>query len=79
VFLILFFSFNVFMLVGLITYWSHVGPMMDPGGEAARAGAVIGSTIGTIFLLLFWALGAVILGLLALLTRGSKTIIETIE
>jgi hypothetical protein len=67
------------MLVGLITYWSHVGPMMDPGGEAARAGAVIGSTIGTIFLLLFWALGAVILGLLALLTRGSKTIIETIE
>jgi hypothetical protein len=53
--------------------------MMDPGNEAARAGAVIGYTIGTTFLLLFWALGTVILGLLALLTRGSRTIIEAIE
>jgi hypothetical protein len=43
---------------------------------AEKTGAAIGTTIGTSFILLFWMAGDVILGLLTMLTRGDKVIIE---
>src|SRR5438045_2523434 len=77
IFKILFLLFNVLMLVWMISYWNTVSPMFDEKlGAAARAGAGVGTTIGSTFLLLVWALGAVILGLLTMLSRGSKIIIE---
>jgi hypothetical protein len=73
-FLIVFFGFNLLMVVWLFDYWGRV----DLGGasEAARTGAAIGTTIGTGIVLFIWALGAVITGLLAILTRGRDVSIE---
>ena len=77
VFKFLFVLFNVLMLIWLISYWSTVAPLFDERlDSAARAGAGIGTTLGTTFLLLLWALGDVILGLLTLFSRGQKIIIE---
>jgi len=76
VFLTVFFGFNILMAWWLIAYWGEVGQSLVTGSEAQRSGAAIGSTVGTGVILLIWALGAVITGLLAILTRGSVQIIE---
>ena len=44
--------------------------------DAAKAGMAIGGTIGTGVIMVFWVMGAFILGLLVLFTRGRKTVIE---
>lgn len=75
VFLLIFLGFNAVMLLWLIGYWTELGKLPAAMSEAERAGAVIGSTIGTGFIIMVWGFGAVILGLLALLTRGRRTII----
>ncbi|MGX7741541.1 hypothetical protein [Rhodopseudomonas parapalustris] len=77
VFLILFFAFNAIMLMWLISYWSILA-QPDAATEAERLGKTIGGTIGSGALLMMWGLGDVILGMLALLTRGSKTIVEEV-
>jgi hypothetical protein len=74
VFLILFLAFNAFMAVFLFNYWQAVSQISTPT-SAAHTGAVIGGTIGTGVIAFFWVAGAVVLGLLAMLTRGRKTII----
>jgi hypothetical protein len=77
VFKFLFVLFNVLMLIWVISYWSTVAPLFDERLDSAgRTGAAIGTTLGTTFLLFLWALGDVILGLLTLLSRGQKIIIE---
>jgi hypothetical protein len=43
--------------------------------EAQQAGTAIGGAIGGAAILFMWVAGAVILGLLALLTRGRKTVV----
>jgi hypothetical protein len=48
---------------------------METHGSAEQAGQAIGGTIGSGVILFFWVAGAVILGLIAMLTRGRKTII----
>ena len=47
--------------------------------EAEKAGTGIGVGIGMMMILILWALGSVITGLLALLTRGSKVMIRKPE
>lgn len=47
-----------------------------PHPQAAKIGAAIGGTIGTGVIMVFWAMGAFILGTLVLFTRGRKTVIE---
>jgi hypothetical protein len=74
VFLILFLAFNAFMAGWLFTYW-HDLSQIDTASQGARAGAMIGGTIGTGVIAFFWVAGAVVLGLFALLTRGRKTIV----
>jgi hypothetical protein len=64
VFLILFLVFNAFMALLLFGLWAHPGSGRITNGEVLGGGLVIFS----------WCLGSVILGLLALLTRGSKTV-----
>jgi hypothetical protein len=78
VFLLLFIGFNALML------WAAIGSLasMTSGLDAAttdaeRAGAAIGITMGLGVVMFFWVAGAIILGLLALLTRGRQVIVET--
>jgi NADH:ubiquinone oxidoreductase subunit 6 (subunit J) len=72
----LFIVFNVLMVMWLIVYWVQISNTLSNMSDAEKTGAEIGTTIGTGFILFFWMAGDVILGLLALLTRGSKVIVE---
>lgn len=72
-----FILFNVLMLVWLLSYWGSLGGMLnEQSSEASRAGTAVGGTIGTGVLVFFWLAGAVILGIMALLTRGKTVIVE---
>jgi hypothetical protein len=64
VFLILFLVFNAFMAFLLLALWTHPSSGQITNGEVLGGGLVIFG----------WCVGSVILGLLALLTRGSKTV-----
>jgi hypothetical protein len=44
--------------------------------HAGKVGAHIGATFASGFMIFVWAAGDVILGLLTLLSRGSKVIVE---
>lgn len=75
-FLLIFIIWNVLMLIWLITAGAGVNDVIQSSdSEAGRAGATIGAGIGFIFILFVWAMGAVVTGLLALLTRGNKTVV----
>lgn len=76
VFLILFLGFNALMALLFFAGMSNVAEMPGMDTDAERAGQAIGATLAGGMLLVVWALGAVITGLLALLTRGSRTIVE---
>ena len=76
VFLLIFLGFNALMLAWLVSYWNLVGGHLTSGTDAGRAGTAIGATMATGVIFFFWAAGALITGLLALLTRGRKTYVE---
>lgn len=72
-----FILFNCVMAFWLFWYWGEVGHMTSGAtSDAARTGTVIGATIGSGLIVFFWAAGALILGLFALLTRGKTIVIE---
>ncbi|MFB2530687.1 hypothetical protein ACEYYA_00800 [Paracoccus sp. p3-h83] len=77
-FLLLFIGFNLLMLFAFI---SGVGGSAEQAShlttEAERAGAALGTALGAGFLLSIWAAGAIILGIIVMLTRGKKIITET--
>lgn len=77
VFLLLFLGFNALMAVWVISYWVQLSDLKTLS-EAERTGRAIGGTIGTSVLLGIWVAGDIITGLLALLTRGSKVIVEEV-
>ncbi len=71
----IFVGFNLLMVVwifGGVYSASH----MQASSDAQQVLGVIGTTIGVTLLLILWALGDVILGILVLLTRGNKIITE---
>ena len=73
----LFIAFNVVMALWLFSYWGTVGEQMQTiSSEAGRTGAGIGAAVGTSFIGMLWMFGAVVLGLLTLLTRGQKVVVE---
>ena len=74
-FLLLFFAFNVVMLVWAISY-TNLLSALSTGNEYERTGAAIGGLFGYSFLAFVWVAGAFVTGLLAFFTRGRKTIIE---
>jgi hypothetical protein len=77
VFKFLFIAFNCLMLVWLASYWFQAGDLYNANtSHAYQTGAAVGLTIGTGLIFFFWAAGALILGLLTMLSRGSKLIIE---
>ncbi len=73
----LFWLFNALMLFWLISYYVSLGKHFDAlDSSAAKAGAAIGTTLGTGIIFMWWLIGAVILGAIMLSTRGRKIIIE---
>lgn len=79
-FLIIFWLFNAFMLYAMIVGLGGAGEVMNTATtDAERAGAAIGTAIGSSMLLMFWLSGAVILGLLVLFTPGKTIVTETVK
>lgn len=75
-FLLIFLGWNVLMVMWLFAVGDHSsGVIATSQSEAERAGAAIGTGIGIMMILFVWCIGAVITGLLALLTRGGKTVV----
>ncbi|WP_157018346.1 hypothetical protein [Mesorhizobium xinjiangense] len=74
-FLIVFLAFNGLMLLWLVSYWQMIGDGISSNDSAVAAATAIGGTIGTGMLMFIWVLGSIITGLLALVTRGRKTVI----
>lgn len=79
VFLVIFLLFNALMLFWLVRYWSAVSELYPQTPGAEQTGAGIGAAIGTGTIMFVWTMGSVVTGLLALITRGRKTIVEEIE
>lgn len=73
----LFLAYNAFMALWL--YYAISGAMEVAGNAtdgAGQAGAAIGGTIATGFILSIWLFGSLILGLIVLLSRGKTVTIE---
>lgn len=65
-----FIAFNAIMAFWIISYWSVLGELSaNTTSTAEEAGTAIGGAIGTTALLMLWALGDIILGLLVMFTR----------
>ncbi|SNY94099.1 hypothetical protein SAMN04515647_4422 [Cohaesibacter sp. ES.047] len=75
VFLTLFIVFNLIMLLWLVAGADALSEL-KPVGAAEEAGHAIGSAVGIGMVLILWAIGSVITGVLALVSRGRKTIVE---
>lgn len=74
-----FIAFNVIMAVIFITGVNNISNMPEASSDAGRAGAAIGTAVGIGMILFIWALADIILGILVMLTRGSKIIIENVK
>jgi len=64
-----FIVFNVFMFIWLIAGTGSATQGMENMNEAQRSGAAIGTGIGAFLIIMLWALGDVILGLVVFFTR----------
>jgi hypothetical protein len=73
-----FIGFNVLMLIWVVGGLASVGEdMNNAASEAEQAGMAIGATLGLGFIASIWAAGAIIGGILVLLTRGKAVITTT--
>jgi hypothetical protein len=69
----LFIGWNVLMLIAVVSGLGSVGQDMDgAASDMERDAMAAGAGLGMAFLLMVWAAGDVVLGLLVLLTRPSK-------
>lgn len=76
----LFVAFNVIMLVGVGLYWwAMLNHMSEEGTLAQQTGTFIGTGAASAVILVFWILGAGILGALAAVTRGKRVFVETVH
>lgn len=70
IFLWLFYIYNALMVWWLVSAFITTAEVMDGVvTEAEKAGAAIGTGIGVTMILVIWVTGAIITGLLALMTR----------
>lgn len=77
IFLLLFFGFNILMLIGLFAGVSENAKQATTISDARlRQAHDAGTGLGIMVLLVFWAAGAVVFGLLAHFTRGKREMIE---
>jgi hypothetical protein len=76
IFKFLFIAFNALMLIWVVSYWVTLGGMFQTAAtDATKTGMEIGAAIGTGALLFLWVAGAIILGLITMLSRGSTVVI----
>lgn len=79
-FFTLFWGFNAVMAYGLFGGLSgNIEQGAKLSSDAARAGHAIGTAMGVGMILFIWVLGAVLLGVMVILTRGKKIITETTQ
>jgi len=72
-----FIAFNVLMIIWVVSALGVTGEQMNQAtSEAEQAGTAIGATLGLGLIGSVWAVGAIIGGILVLLTRG-KAVITT--
>src|SRR6476646_2879842 len=71
IFLILFYGVNIYFAYALFKGLQAAAPSMNDS-RAAQAGTAIGVS----FVLAIWAFATVITGLLAMLTRGRRVLVE---
>ena len=68
-----FIGFNILMLVWFIGGMASTSKGIENATtEAEQAGATIGTGLGAIFIIFIWVVGAVILGIMTLLTRAKR-------
>jgi UPF0716 family protein affecting phage T7 exclusion len=78
VFLLLFWLFNALMGFSLWAGLSRNGERLASlASDAERTGHMAGTALGAGMIVIIWAAGAVILGLLVLLTPGRTIVTET--
>lgn len=66
-----FIGFNILMLVWFIGGMASASKGIENATtEAEQAGAAIGTGLGAMFIIFIWIAGAVILGIMAFLTRA---------
>jgi hypothetical protein len=70
-----FIAFNVLMAVWIVG-GLHSVSKIQAHSAAEQIGTGIGATIGITVILVLWALGDLILGILVLVSRGDKVVIE---
>lgn len=69
----MFIGFNLLMLIWLVGGVGGAAKQVErAGSEAAQAGAAIGTGIGAMLIIFIWVAGAILLGILTLLTRPKK-------
>lgn len=64
-----FVAFNVLMALWIFGGMNAASDGMNSMNDAERAGATVGAGLGAAMLLVLWAIGDIILGLLVLFTR----------
>ena len=70
IFLWLFYLFNILMLISVIGGMNSASEIVGKATtEAEKAGATAGAGLGMTFMFFVWAIGDIITGLLALMTR----------
>lgn len=68
-----FIGFNILMLVWFIGGMASASKGIENATtEAEQAGAAIGTGLGAMFIIFIWIAGAVILGIMAFLTRAKR-------
>lgn len=78
-FLLVFLAWNAICLVWLVTGLAAINDIPRTDGDGLDSVRTFGTSIAVGFVLIVWALGAVITGLLALVTRGGKTVVRRID
>lgn len=71
----IFIGFNLLMLMWFIDAATRIS-QMTVDSDAGRVGQAIGATLGFSVLFGVWIMGAILLGLFVLLTRGNTIVIE---
>ena len=73
---ILFYGFNAVMILLIALTWAGVGSVAEQNyDDASVAVAGVAGFLSTVALFWFWLFGAIILGIMMLLTRGKKVIL----
>lgn len=76
--LALFWIFNLGMAASFVAGLGGAGETMATmQSDAERAGAAIGTAVGAGMILTIWFLGAAILGMMVMFTRGKTIVTET--